>query len=274
MSSDSRKMFPVDWPAYIPIHSAAEAPDQATAPTSGRPRQTSVTNDAIPSGHARVSSDPVAPTRRVRFAHVDDAEATDCDDLEVFIAEMTRRFDEEAGALESLAQPYSPSPGSTNKKPMCSSDASSDSESGTDDDEKKPDSVKAKAKIYAPFLSLSQDDTPAYDYASTLEDTRVKRRTGVVKENCNPCRWMADRRLKTTDFTVRCDGPWSPSRYPDWASEIAEERERLAAEVLAETFDDLAPRPPMKFDSEVRISRRLRDGSVLLPRSKRRVVVL
>ncbi|KAI5832877.1 hypothetical protein K523DRAFT_413785 [Schizophyllum commune Tattone D] len=281
MSGQSHKILLVGGSAYIPTHSPA-AHDPATTHTPGRSRGIPVLDDKMLNSHAGGSSKPVAFMRRVRFAPTLDAEDTDFDDLEDFIAEMTRRFDEEADALDFLAQ----SPFSTTKRPA--NEERPESRSATPDSDESDDDVnlatpdcelsgKAKAKIYAPFLSFCQKDTPPDDSASTPKNTRVRRRTDVVKENCNPCLWMAvpkaDRGPEITDFTLHCAGPRSPPRYPDCAADIAEEREKLAAAVLAETLDKLAPGPPMNFDSEVRISRRSRDGSVLLPKSKRRKMV-
>ncbi|KAL1706506.1 hypothetical protein EV121DRAFT_201219 [Schizophyllum commune] len=283
MSSDYRKTLLVDGSAYNSAHSAG-TPDSATMPMPGRPRNTSVNNDAMPSSLFGYSSIPVASMRRVRFAPTADAEDTDSDDLEVFIAEMTRQSDAEAEALDRLTQSsFPPIIEPANERLLGSRGASSDSDESDIDDIVNPDvsdcerSGQAEAKIYAPFLSLSQKDTPADDSASTPKIIRVKRRTDDEKENYNPRQWVAvssaDRGPEITDFTLRCAGPRSPPKYPDWAADIAEEREKLAAAVLAETLDKLTPCPPMNFDSEVRISRRLRDASVVLPKSKRRKMV-
>ncbi|KAL1734137.1 hypothetical protein EV714DRAFT_203250 [Schizophyllum commune] len=282
MSGEYRMMLLVDGSAYSPTHPAG-TPHHATTHAPGRPRDASAPEDTMLSTHAGGRSKPVASMRRVRFAPTIDAETTGSDDLEVFIAEMTRRFDAEADALDSLAQsPSFPINGPASEGRLVSGGATSDSESDTDDVSHDVSdcerSGKAKVTINAPFLSLCQNDTPADCFASTPENTRVKFGAGDEKENRYPYQWMAvssaDRREpKSADLTVRCDEPRSPPRYPDWVAEIAEEREKLAAEVLAETLDKLAPRPPMNFDSEVRISQRLRVGSVLLPKSKRRKVV-
>ncbi|KAL1686677.1 hypothetical protein GGG16DRAFT_117675 [Schizophyllum commune] len=281
MSGQSHKILLVGGSAYIPTHSPA-AHDPATTHTPGRSRGIPVLDDKMLNSHAGGSSKPVAFMRRVRFAPTLDAEDTDSDDLKDFIAEMTRRFDEEADALDFLAQ----SPFSTTKRPA--NEERPESRSATPDSDESDDDVnlatpdcelsgKAKAKIYAPFLSFCQMDTPLDDSASTPKNTRVRRRTDVVKENCYPRQWMAvssaDRGPKISELSDHCNGSRSPPKYPDWAAEIAEVRERLAAGVLAETLDSQAPRPPMNFDSEVRISRRLRDSSVLLPKSNRRKVV-
>ncbi|KAL1759271.1 hypothetical protein FB107DRAFT_271329 [Schizophyllum commune] len=263
-------MLLVDRSAHIPTHPAG-TPNPAATHAPGRPPDTFVLDDTMLKKHASERLKAVAPMRRVRFADVDDAEDTDSDDLEVFIAEMTRQSDAEAEALDRLTQL------------LGSRGASSDSDESDTDSDVNPDvsdcerSGKVKVKIYAPFLSFCQTDTPLDDSASTPKNTRVRRRTDVVKENCNPRQWMAvssaDRGRKISELSDHCNGSRSPPKYPDWAAEIAEEREKLAAETLAEMLDKLAQSPPMNFDTEVRISRRSRDGSVLLPKSKRRKVV-
>ncbi|KAL1682487.1 hypothetical protein EV122DRAFT_203407 [Schizophyllum commune] len=278
-SSESRKILLLDGSAYTPTHPAG-TPNPAISHTPGRPTDTSVLDETMLNSHAGGSSKPVAFMRRVHIALTNVIEATDSDDLDDLIAEMTRRFDEEADALDPLVKPsFSPIVGPANKEGSESSGASSDSESGTDDDVQSAasDSIEARAKIYAPFLALSRNDSPADCSASIPKNIRAKLSADGEKENCIPRQWsdvlIAAGKQQITDLTVNCGRPRSPPKYPDWASETAEERERLAAAVLAETLDKLAPRPPMNFDSEVRISRRSRDGSVLLPKSKRRKVV-
>ncbi|KAL1718274.1 hypothetical protein EV715DRAFT_273692 [Schizophyllum commune] len=269
---ESRKILLLDGSAYIPTHPSG-SPNPAISHTPGRPTDTSVLDETMLNSHAGGSSKLVAFMRRVHIAPTNVIEATDSNDLEDFIAEMTRRFDEEADALDFPARPTSsPSFGPANDKQMESGGATSDSdESDTDDDVQSAasDSIEARAKIYAPFLSLARNDTPPMilPRPPTVDE----------KENCNYRQRLAvssaDHRPKTSELSNHCDGPRSPPKYPDWAAEIADERERLAAEVLAEALEQSAPRPPMKFDSEVRISRQLRDGSVLRPPSKRRKVV-
>ncbi|KAI4518887.1 hypothetical protein K525DRAFT_207391 [Schizophyllum commune Loenen D] len=280
MSGQFRKMLLVDRSAYIPTHPAG-LPNPAATHAPGRPPDTFVLDETMLNSHAGGSSKPVAFMRRVHIAPTNVIEATNSDDLEDFIAEMNRRFDAEVDALDSLAQAPCPINGPGSEERLESRSATSDSDESDDDvNLATPDcerSGKAKAKIYAPFLSFCQKDTPLDDSASTPKNTRVRRRTDVVKENCYPRQWMAvssaDRGPKISELSDHCNGSRSPPKYPDWAAEIAEVRERLAAGVLAETLDSQAPRPPMNFDSEVRISRRLRDSSVLLPKSNRRKVV-